>query len=227
MPQQICNKLRFVAGRHVKFDGSHFEYCASMQVKICARQLFWGFWNVGHMRTASHTERVIFYSQWGLSLAPARRSSLAMGTLLVMMAMSRGRRPSLFGVLRSSSSKLYWDKSSCTKSSSWCSTASNSVSLLWNCYGKIMQMKLWEMKQQHFSQTYMLTSALDHIWVPTAALGKDDFFKNSLIFERDFIVSIKTKEELKVWFITVNMWGTDTVQVASLLMFFSFSDLLW
>lgn len=124
-----------------------------------------------------HTERVIFNSQWGLSLAPARRSSLAMGTLLVMIAMSRGRRPSLFGVLRSSSSKLYWNKSSCTKSSSWCSTASNSVSLLWNCYGKIMQMKLWEMNQQHLSQTYVLTTALDHIWGPTADLGKDDFLK--------------------------------------------------
>lgn len=73
------------------------------------------------------------YSQWGLSLAPALSSSLAMGTLLVMMAMSRGSRPSLFGVLRSSSSKLYWDKSSCTKSNSWCSTASNNASLLWNC----------------------------------------------------------------------------------------------
>lgn len=85
-----------------------------------------------------HTQTLIFNSQWGLSLAPARRSSLAMGTLLVMMAISRGRRPSLFGVLRSSSSKLYWDKSSCTKSSSWCSTASNSVALLWNCYGKMM-----------------------------------------------------------------------------------------
>lgn len=84
---------------------------------------------------------VFLYLQWGLSLAPARSSSLAMGTLLVMIAISRGRRPSLFGVFRSSSSKLYWDKSSCTKSNSWCSTASNKASLLWNCDRKKIYMK--------------------------------------------------------------------------------------
>ncbi len=85
---------------------------------------------------------MFLYSQWGLSLAPARSSSLAMGTLLVMIAISRGRRPSLFGVLRSSSSRLYWDRSSCTKSNSWCSTASNNASLLWNCDTKRVYMKL-------------------------------------------------------------------------------------
>lgn len=79
---------------------------------------------------------VFLYSQWGLSLAPARSSSLAMGTLLVMIAISSGRRPSLFGVFRSSSSRLYWDRRSCTKSNSWCSTASNNASLLWNCNTK-------------------------------------------------------------------------------------------
>lgn len=79
----------------------------------------------------------------------------------------------------------------------------------------------------NFSQTFMLTTALDHSWIPTAALSKDGFLKNNLIFEHDFIVTIKTTEEFKIWFMTVNIWGTDPVQVASLLMFFSLFDLLW
>lgn len=113
---------------------------------------------------------VILYSQWGLSLAPARSSSLAMGTLLVMMAMSRGRRPSLFGVLRSNSSRLYWERSSCTKSNSWCSTASNKASLLWNCDTKTVHMELkqntakWENSYYDLWDTSAFISEYGALW---------------------------------------------------------------
>lgn len=72
------------------------------------------------------------YSQWGLSLAPALSRSLAMGTLLVMMAMSSGSSPSLLGVFKSSSSRLKVFNRDSTTSSSWCSTASNRASFPWN-----------------------------------------------------------------------------------------------
>lgn len=71
------------------------------------------------------------YLQCGLSLAPVLRRILAMGTLLVMMAISRGVNPSLLGVLRSSSSAVYWYRRICTASMSCCSTASNMASLPW------------------------------------------------------------------------------------------------
>lgn len=173
MPSQlpVCSRLRLLGGK-TWFCLMRVTWCiAHLFKKLTQDKVFEDFAMLDtwvQQITApevcwKHTQTLIFNSQWGLSLAPARRSSLAMGTLLVMMAISRGRRPSLFGVLRSSSSKLYWDNSSCTKSSSWCSTASNSVSLLWNCYGKMMHMKLLEMKQNHFIQTNLLTKSLANI----------------------------------------------------------------
>lgn len=49
-------------------------------------------------------------------------------------------------------------------------------------------------------------------------------FKIGYIFEHDFITLIKIKVAFKVWSKTVRYtWSTDTVQVSSLLMFFSLS----
>ncbi len=93
-----------------------------------------------HKKPFRHTEGIdclmlvavkYAYSQWGLSFPPALSRSFAMGTLLVMMETSRGVRPSLLGVLRSSSSAVYWNSRICTASRSCCSTASNRASLLW------------------------------------------------------------------------------------------------
>lgn len=50
----------------------------------------------------------VLYLQCGLSFAPTCRRVLAMGTLFVKIAISKGVSPSLFGVFRSSSSRVYW-----------------------------------------------------------------------------------------------------------------------
>lgn len=89
----------------------------------------------GGIKLGSGLKNTHFYSQvylqCGLSRAPVFRRILAMGTLLVMMAISRGVNPSLLGVLRSSSSGVYWYSRICTASMSCCSTASNMASLPW------------------------------------------------------------------------------------------------